>query len=121
MDPIYIVHNTQKNAKYTYVSTEQEAKNYIREKAEEMRVRLSADPLLKVYTTSDGNRDIKVLVQQVGSMWNGFLEEKVSFNYFPVHHISHEPTSETLDSKEDYEDYEDYEDGRIIAEKTQGF
>ena len=92
-----------------------------KEKAEEMRVRLSANPLLKVYTTSDGNRDIKVLVQQVGSMWNGFLEEKVSFNYFPVHHISHEPTSETLDSKEDYEDYEDYEDGRVIAEKSQDF
>ena len=116
MDPIYIVHSTQKKTKYTYVSTEQEAKNYIREKAEDVRARLSTNPLLKVYTTSDGNRDIKVLVQQVGNMWNGFLEEKISFNYFPVHHVSHEPTDEKSDS-EDSDDSDDEDEGFIVGKK----
>lgn len=101
MDPIYIVQSTQKNSKYTYVITEQEAKNYIREKAEAVRTRLSANPLLKVYTTSDSNQDIKVLVQKVGNMWNSFLKENVTFSYFPVHHVSHEEKS---DSEEDDED-----------------
>ena len=87
MDPIYIIQSTQKNSKYTYVVTEQEAKKSIREKAEAVRARLSVNPLLKVYTTSDSNRDVKVLVQKVGSMWNGFLEENVSFKYFPVNHV----------------------------------
>ena len=105
MDPIYIVQSTQKNSKYSYVITEQEAKQYIREKAEAVRTRLSVNPLLKVYTTSDSNQDVKVLVQKIGNMWNGFLEENVTFSYFPVNHVLHEPAEEKTDS-EDEEDEE---------------
>ena len=118
MDPIYIIQSTQKNSKYTYVVTEQEAKKYIREKAEAVRTRLSVNPLLKVYTTSDSNRDVKVLVQKVGNMWNGFLEENVSFKYFPVNHVLHEPPEEKSDSEEDEEEEEDEEDEGFIVGKV---
>jgi len=113
MDPIYIVQSSKKNLNYVYVSTEQEAKDYIREKADAARTRLSANALLKVYTTSDGNRDIKVLVQKVGNVWNGFLEEYVTFSYFPVNHVSHEPTEEKSDSDSEEDDEED--EGFIVG------
>ena len=113
MDPIFIIQSTQKNSKYTYVATEQEAKKSIREKAEAVRTQLSADPLLKVYTTSDSNRDIKVLVQTVGNMWNGFLEEKVAFKYFPVNHVLHDSGANN-DFEEDEEDDED-DEGFIVG------
>ena len=104
MDSIYLVQSTQKGSKYKYVTTEQEAKKYIQEKAEAIRIRLSATALQKVYTTSDSDRDIKVLIQKVGNMWNGFLEEYVAFSYFPVNHISHEPNEEKSDSESEEED-----------------
>ncbi len=109
MDPIFIIQSAQKNSKYTYVVTEQEAKKYIREKAEAVRTQLSADSLLKVYTTSDSNRDIKVLVQTVGNMWNGFLEEKVTFKYFPVNHVLHDS-----EGNDDFEEDEEADEGFIV-------
>ena len=115
MNTIYIVQSTQKNSKYSYVITEQEAKQYIREKAEAVRTRLSVNPLLKVYTTSDSNQDVKVLVQKIGNMWNGFLEEKVSFKYFPVNHVLHDSgTNNGFEDDEDDEDDED-EEGFIVG------
>ena len=101
MDPIYLIKNSQKKTKYKYVVTEQEAKNYIQEKAETVRNSLSANSLKKVYITSDTDHDIKVLVQKVGNMWNGFLEEYVTFSYFPVDHILTEADEEKSDSEED--------------------
>jgi len=104
MDSIYLVQSTQKGSQYKYVTTEQEAKKYIQEKAEAVRIRLSTTALQKVYTTSDGGRDIKVLIQKVGNMWNGFLEEYVTFSYFPVNHISHEEKSDSDSEDEDEEE-----------------
>ena len=104
MDPIYLIQSTQKQSKYHYVVTEQEAKKYIQEKAETVKNRLSTNSLQKVYTTSDSDRDIKVLVQKVGNMWNGFLEEYVTFSYFPVDHILTEANEEKSDSEEDDDD-----------------
>ena len=104
MDSIYLVQSTQKGSKYKYVTTEQEAKKYIQEKAEAVRIRLSTTALQKVYTTSDGGRDIKVLIQKVGNMWNGFLEEYVAFSYFPVNHISNEENEEKSESDSEEED-----------------
>ena len=104
MDSIYLVQSTQKGSKYKYVTTEQEAKKYIQEKAEAIRIRLSANALQKVYTTSDSGRDIKVLIQKVGQMWNGFLEEYIAFSYFPVNHISTEDNEEKSDSDSEEED-----------------
>ena len=106
MNPIYLIQSTHKGSKYKYVVTEQEAKKYIQEKAETVRTRLSANTLQKVYTTSDNNSDIKVLVQKVGAMWNGFLEEYVTFRYFPVDHILTEANDEEFDSEDDDEDDE---------------
>ena len=113
MDSIYLVQSTQKGSKYKYVTTEQEAKKYIQEKAEAIRIRLSANVLQKVYTTSDSGRDIKVLIQKVGNMWNGFLEEYVAFSYFPVNHISNKEAEEKIDSDNEDED-EDEDEGFII-------
>ena len=94
MNPIYLIQSTQKGSKYKYVVSEQEAKEYIHHQAEKTRARLSANPLQKVYTTSDGACDIKVVVQQIGAVWNGFLEEYVTFRYFPVDHVLFEPKEE---------------------------
>ena len=110
MDPIYLVQSTQKGSKYKYVTSEQEAKKYIQEKAEGVRIRLSTNALQKVYTTSDGDQDVKVLIQKVGNMWNGFLEEYVAFSYFPVHHISNEEKSDSEDEEED--------EGFIVGKKV---
>ena len=107
MDPIYLIQSTQKGSKYKFVVTEQEAKKYIQEKAETIRTRLSTNALQKVYTTSDGDCDIKVLIQKVGAMWNGFLEEYVAFKYFPVDHVLTESDEEKFDSDEDEDEDED--------------
>ena len=115
MDSIYLVQSTQKGTKNKYVTTEQEAKKYIQEKAEAIRIRLSTTALQKVYTTSDGGRDIKVLIQKVGNMWNGFLEEYVTFSYFPVDHILTESDEEKSDSDED--DEEDEDEGFVVGKK----
>ena len=98
MDPIYLIQSTQEGSKYKYVGTEQEAKKYIQEKAETIRARLSVNDLQKVYTTSDGEKDIKVLVQKIGAVWNGFLE------YFPINHVSAELAEEEFDPAEEVEE-----------------
>lgn len=108
MNPIYLIQSTQKGSKYKYVVTEQEAKKYIQEQAETIRVRLSANVLQKVYTTSDSNCDIKVVVQQVGAVWNGFLEEYVSFRYFPVDHVLTEMAEEEKFESDDDSDDSDF-------------
>ena len=104
MDPIYLIQSTQEGSKYKYVGTEQEAKKYIQEKAETIRARLSVNDLQKVYTTSDGEKDIKVLVQKIGAVWNGFLEEYVTFKYFPINHVSAELAEEEFDPAEEVEE-----------------
>ena len=113
--PIYLIHSTQKGSHYKYVASEQEAKKYIHERAEAIRMRLAANTLQKVYTTSDSDNDIKVLIQKVGTVWNSFLKEYVTFTFFPVPHVS----GETFEEKVDFEGEDDDDLFFLTTQQTQ--
>lgn len=88
MDPIFIVTIATKGSPkiVRYVGSEDEAQNTVRNKADQIADRLRKREQQNVYLSKE-KHTIKVLLQDVGNLWNGFLREHTSLSYSAVSHI----------------------------------
>lgn len=94
MDPVFIVTISTKGKPeiVRYVVSEAEAQSTVRNRADRIADRLRKEEENNVYLSQD-KQMIKVLLQGVGSLWNGFLHEHTSLSYTAVSHME-SPSSE---------------------------
>ena len=107
MQPMFLIVTTgcdNNVPSYRYAQSEEEARLRMRERADDIVSALAKDPLRKVYIErpKDGGDGIKVVVQEVGSLWNGLLRPHTVIRMFAVHHVQvDDPSTDDADVLDD--------------------